>query len=106
MKTSDIGSSNVSDISSIARLKRAKTKSVRLKITFAEQQAALLKQDAVLEEQAVNKQTEIKAEIDQEAISAMQETKHRKAKTIHMKARFEQAAELKMNRRTFAGKLK
>ncbi|XP_071122109.1 uncharacterized protein [Mytilus edulis] len=78
-KSSHSGSSNVSDISSLARKKRAKAEAARTQIAFAEKQALLLKQEAMIEEQTLFKQNEIKAEAEQEAIRADQEATSRKA---------------------------
>lgn len=51
------------------------------------------------------KQIEIHAEIDQEAVSAIQEIKkHRKAETAHRKAQIEQAAEQIKAKQEYAGK--
>ncbi|XP_071147619.1 MAP7 domain-containing protein 2-like [Mytilus edulis] len=77
--TSHSGSSHVSDISSLARKKRAKAEAARTQIAFAEKQALLLKQEAMIEEQTLFKQNEIKAEAEQEAIRADQEATSRKA---------------------------
>ncbi|XP_071123362.1 uncharacterized protein [Mytilus edulis] len=96
-KSSHSGSSHASDMSSLARRKRAKAESARSKIAFAEQEAALLKQEAVLQEETLYRQTEIKAEMEQEAIHAKQEAAYRKAEaeqeTAHRKARIEQEEE-------------
>ncbi|XP_071167095.1 uncharacterized protein [Mytilus edulis] len=96
-KSSHSGSSHASDMSSLARRKRAKAESARSKIAFAEQEAALLKQEAVLQEETLYRQTEIKAEMEQEAIRAKQEAAYRKAEAeqeaAHRKARIEQEEE-------------
>ncbi|XP_071161241.1 uncharacterized protein [Mytilus edulis] len=73
-KTSHSGSSNVSDMSSLARRKRAKAEAAKSKIAFVEQHSLILQQEAMLEEQALFRQSEMeqeaarkKAEMEQEA---------------------------------------
>ncbi|XP_076078783.1 uncharacterized protein LOC143048795 [Mytilus galloprovincialis] len=73
-KTSHSGSSNVSDMSSLARRKRAKAEAAKSKIAFVEQHSLILQQEAMIEEQALFRQSEMeqeaarkKAEMEQEA---------------------------------------
>ncbi|XP_052081320.1 uncharacterized protein LOC127719308 isoform X2 [Mytilus californianus] len=102
-KTSHSGSSNVSDMSSLARGKRAKAETAKSKIAFAEKHTLILKQQALLEVQALFRQTEVKAEMEQDAIQAdqevaqrkvqlEQEAAQRKANEIRRKAQLEQEA--------------
>ncbi|XP_071142064.1 uncharacterized protein [Mytilus edulis] len=91
-KSSHSGSSHVSDISSLARKKRAKAEAARTQIAFAEKQALLLKQEAMIEEQTLFKQNEIKAEAEQEAIRADQEATSRNAEAAHQRAEMKREA--------------
>ena len=91
-KSSHSGSSHVSDISSLARKKRAKAEAARTQIAFAEKQALLLKQEAMIEEQTLFKQNEIKAEAEQEAIRAEQEAIRADQEATSRKAEAEQEA--------------
>ncbi|XP_052062914.1 uncharacterized protein LOC127702663 [Mytilus californianus] len=99
-KTSHSGSSNVSDMSSLARRKRAKAEAAKSKIAFVEQHALILQQEAMLEEQALFRQTEMeqgaarkKAEMEQEATRKKAEMEHEaEQEAIRRKAQIKQEA--------------
>ncbi|XP_071175485.1 plectin-like [Mytilus edulis] len=61
-KTSHSGSSNVSDMSSLARRKRAKAEAAKSKIGFVKQHSLILQQEAMLEEPALFRQSEMEQE--------------------------------------------
>ncbi|XP_068209384.1 uncharacterized protein [Palaemon carinicauda] len=75
IRTSESGCSRGSDLSSLARRKRAKAEAARVKIAYAEKQAMIFKQEAMLEEQVTLR----KLEIEQEAAHADREKAELKA---------------------------
>ncbi|XP_071152766.1 uncharacterized protein [Mytilus edulis] len=78
-KTSHSGSSNVSDMSSLARRKRAKAEAAKSKIAFVEKHALILQQEAMLEEQALFRQIEMEQEAAQKKAEMEQEATRKKA---------------------------
>ncbi|XP_076074970.1 uncharacterized protein LOC143045968 [Mytilus galloprovincialis] len=78
-KTSHSGSSNVSDMSSLARRKRAKAEAAKSKIAFVEKHALILQQEAMLEEQALFRQNEMEQEAARKKAEMEQEAAHKKA---------------------------
>ncbi|XP_076102597.1 uncharacterized protein LOC143071864 [Mytilus galloprovincialis] len=78
-KTSHSGSSNVSDMSSLARRKRAKAEAAKSKIAFVEKHALILQQEAMLEEQALFRQNEMEQEAARKKAEMEQEASRKKA---------------------------
>ncbi|XP_071151786.1 merlin-like [Mytilus edulis] len=78
-KTSHSGSSNVSDMSSLARRKRAKAEAAKSKIAFVEKHALIIQQEAMLEEQALFRQIEMEQEAAQKKAEMEQEATRKKA---------------------------
>ncbi|XP_052069035.1 uncharacterized protein LOC127708232 [Mytilus californianus] len=87
-------------MSSLARRKRAKAEAAKSKIAFVEQHALILQQEAMLEEQALFRQTEMeqgaaqkKAEMEQEATRKKAEMEHEaEQEAIRRKAQIKQEA--------------
>ncbi|XP_052069120.1 titin homolog [Mytilus californianus] len=78
-KTSHSGSSNVSDMSSLARRKRAKAEAAKSKIAFVEKHALILHHEAMLEEQALFRQIEMEQEAARKKAEMEQEATRKKA---------------------------
>ncbi|XP_052105202.1 uncharacterized protein LOC127738110 [Mytilus californianus] len=78
-KTSHSGSSNVSDMPSLARRKRVKAEAAKSKIAFVEQHALILQQEAMSEEQALIRQAEMEQEATRKKAEMEQEATRKKA---------------------------
>ncbi|XP_076102049.1 uncharacterized protein LOC143071561 [Mytilus galloprovincialis] len=91
-KTSHSGSSNVSDMSSLARRKRAKAEAAKSKIAFVEKHALILQQEAMLEEQALFRQNEMEQEASRKKAEMEQEVAQRKHEAAQRTVQLEQEA--------------
>ncbi|XP_052091094.1 uncharacterized protein LOC127727986 [Mytilus californianus] len=87
-KTSHSGSSNVSDMSSLARRKRAKAEAAKSKIAFVEKHALILHQEAMLEEQALFRQIEMEQEAARKKAQMQQEAARVSREKADLKAKF------------------